>query len=677
MRAQVSFADFRRTRVFFFLVLLLLHAVSGISAAETPPDKRITAVRDMSLEDLMNTRIETVSGASRFEQKVREAPSSVSLVTSDDIKKFGYRTLADVLRNVRGFYVTNDRNYSYVGARGFGRTGDYNSRIIILIDGHRLNDNVYDQVLVGTEFPVDIDLIDRIEIIRGPSSSLYGNNAFFGVINIFTKKGQDYLGAEASAAAGGRSSYSGRISYGQEVRGVDFLASGTFYSSQGNRRLYYQEYDSPLTNHGIADKRDSDRSGSLFGKVMYDDLSVTALSSSRRKEVPTGSFGTDFNSPNNRTTESAGYLDLRYERALGQDVKAVARLFYDYRGYVGKYDYAGVVNRDRSKGQWFGTEWQITATIAKMHRVVAGIEYRKNIRQDQKSHDEDPYSLKLDAHASSNVWSAYLQDEITLSDRWKLSIGARYDYQDNFAGNLNPRAGLIFLPTQTSALKLLYGTAFRAPNAFELYYAVPGIGGSKGNADLKPEKMQMLELVYEQALSDAVHISAGAFAYRVRNLLTQEFDPADGLLVYRNARGLKGRGLEAEIDARWDSGVRSRLAYTLQRVRDDETAQVPQNSPLHMIKGDLSIPVWKNKVFWSMNANFMSSRRTHTGEKTDTAFTLDTTLFAQRLLPGLECSASIYNVLNRKFSDPVGEELLQDRIQQDGRNFRVKVTWLF
>lgn len=656
---------------------LLTLGLFSLSAGAESSGIMVAQVQNMDLEELMNTRVETVSGASRFEQKIREAPSSVTLVTSDDIKKFGYRTIADVLRNVRGFYVTYDRNYSYIGARGFGRTGDYNSRVIILIDGHRLNDNVYDQALVGTEFPVDIDLIDRIEIIRGPSSSLYGNNAFFGVINILTKKGRDYLGVETSVSAGGKSSYGGRLSYGHEIRGVDFLVSGTLYSSQGNRRLYYPEFDAPLTNNGVADRRDSDRSGSLFGKATYADFTVTALTSSRRKVIPTGSYGTDFNSPNNKTTESVGYLDLRYERELGQDIKGVARLFYDYREYVGKYDYTGVVNRDSSDGQWIGTELQITAAIARMHRVVAGIEYRRNIRQDQKSYDEDPYSLKLDSRASSTIWSAYLQDEITLSDQWKISAGARYDYQEQFGGNLNPRAGLIFNPTKASAVKLLYGTAFRAPNAYEFSYSFPGVGGSKGNPDLRPEKMRMFELVYEQALSDTVHISAGAFSYRVRNLITQQLDPDDGLFVFRNVRGLKGRGLEAEIDARWDSGIRSRLAYTLQEVRDDETAQVPQNSPLHMVKGDFSIPVWKNKLFWSMNANFMSSRRTNTAEKTDTVFTIDTTLFAQRLLPGLECSASVYNVLNRKFSDPVGTELLQDRILQDGRSFRVKVTYLF
>src|ERR1700722_12865283 len=94
---------------------------------------------DDSLEDLMAIKIDTVYGASGFKQKVTEAPASVTIITSEEIRKHGYRTLADILRNVRGFYVSYDRNYSYLGGRGFGFPGQYNNAVTLLIDGHRLN----------------------------------------------------------------------------------------------------------------------------------------------------------------------------------------------------------------------------------------------------------------------------------------------------------------------------------------------------------------------------------------------------------------------------------------------------------------------------------------------------------------------------------------------------------
>src|SRR5215467_3726088 len=100
-------------------------------------------------EKLLLQEIPSVYGASKYEQKVTEAPSSVTIITSDEIKKYGYRTLADLLQGVNGFFVTNDRNYNYIGARGFNRPGDYNSRMLLLVDGHRLNDNIYDQAAIG------------------------------------------------------------------------------------------------------------------------------------------------------------------------------------------------------------------------------------------------------------------------------------------------------------------------------------------------------------------------------------------------------------------------------------------------------------------------------------------------------------------------------------------------
>jgi outer membrane receptor for ferrienterochelin and colicins len=93
----------------------------------------------------MEMEVVTVYGASKFEQKLTDAPAAVSIITSSDIKRYGYRTLADIMRSVRGFYTTYDRSYHYLGMRGFSRPGDLNTRFLLLVDGHRINDNVYNQ----------------------------------------------------------------------------------------------------------------------------------------------------------------------------------------------------------------------------------------------------------------------------------------------------------------------------------------------------------------------------------------------------------------------------------------------------------------------------------------------------------------------------------------------------
>src|SRR5579862_4912432 len=129
---------------------------SVCSAQESKPQD----LADLSLEQLSQI---TVYSASKHEQSVSDAPSSITIITGDEIQRYGYRTLADILETVSGFYITSDRYQSYVGVRGFGRLGDWNSRILLLVDGHRINSDVLGQAFIGLEFPVDIDLIQRIE----------------------------------------------------------------------------------------------------------------------------------------------------------------------------------------------------------------------------------------------------------------------------------------------------------------------------------------------------------------------------------------------------------------------------------------------------------------------------------------------------------------------------------
>ncbi|MDP1635592.1 MAG: TonB-dependent receptor plug domain-containing protein, partial [Gallionellaceae bacterium] len=203
----------------------------------------------LSIEELLSVE---VFSASKFSQKTIEAPANVSIVTRADIANHGYRTLADLMASVRGFYVSNDRNYQYLGARGFNRPGDYNSRILLMVDGYRLNDPVYGQASVGNEFPLDLDMVERVEIVRGPGSSIYGSNAFFAVVNVITNKGRDLDGAGISVAAGSHGAAQGRLSYGaRNESGVDLLLSVTGAETAGQDH-YFAEFDTPANNNGIA-----------------------------------------------------------------------------------------------------------------------------------------------------------------------------------------------------------------------------------------------------------------------------------------------------------------------------------------------------------------------------------------------------------------------------------------
>ncbi len=143
-------------RILLLLAGWLLVSSSRVTAA----DAATTDVTDLTLEQLMQVQ---VTGASKFTQDASEAPASVTVIGQDDIKRFGYRTLAEILQSARGFYTVGDGAYTYAGVRGFSRPGDFNDRLLLLIDGHRTNENIYGSALLGNEEILDVDLIDHVE----------------------------------------------------------------------------------------------------------------------------------------------------------------------------------------------------------------------------------------------------------------------------------------------------------------------------------------------------------------------------------------------------------------------------------------------------------------------------------------------------------------------------------
>ena len=214
------------TRLRIAATVLGLVVADGSASAQS--------LSEMSLERLMRVDAGRVFGASERSQPVTEAPTSVSFITAEDIARYGYRTLADVLHGVRGMYVSDDRNFSLLGARGFGKPGDYNSRILLLVNGHRVNDNVFGQAEIGAEFGLDAASFERVEIIRGPASSIYGDSAFFAVVNVITRTGATINGGSASIQMGSQGTQLVRGTVGRSFRnGLDVALSGSVHHSDG------------------------------------------------------------------------------------------------------------------------------------------------------------------------------------------------------------------------------------------------------------------------------------------------------------------------------------------------------------------------------------------------------------------------------------------------------------
>ncbi|HVY04399.1 MAG TPA: TonB-dependent receptor plug domain-containing protein, partial [Burkholderiales bacterium] len=247
-------------------------AIASLCAAMLPARAQESPGADLtelSLEQLLDVK---VTGASRFAQSTSDAPASVSVLTAEDFHRYGWRTLAEGLRSVRGIYVTYDRAYSYAGIRGFQRVGDFNSRILLLIDGYRVNDNIFDQAFLGGEFPVDVDLIERVEIIRGPGSSIYGGNALFGVINVITKSASAVGAPELGGSIGSFGSREGRVAYAHAAEnGASLVLSASKYHSDGPTLSFPGEPSSG--GRAVADTDWEDRYR-VFGKFEFEGLHV-------------------------------------------------------------------------------------------------------------------------------------------------------------------------------------------------------------------------------------------------------------------------------------------------------------------------------------------------------------------------------------------------------------------
>jgi outer membrane receptor for ferrienterochelin and colicins len=658
-----------------FAGLLILFVALALRAADRSAQTKEADLTNLSLEALMEIEVPKVYGASKFEQRTTEAPSSISLVSSDEIKKYGHRTLGDVLQSLQGFHVSYDRNYAFLGTRGVN-LGDFNSRALLLINGHRVNNNLTDGAFIDSAFILDVDLIDRVEVIRGPGSVLYGNNAFFGVINVVTRTGKQLNGAELSGEFAEFDTYKGRVTYGKSfTNGLQFLVSGSLYDSDGPDKLFYKEFSGQ--NRGIARGLDDDFFGSFFGSINYHDFTLEGGFISREKGNPTAQHGTTFNDPRLRTTDERSYAALKYAHSFPDIVDVTAQVYYDrsvfdifYPAVFGSgtntLDFSSA---ERDVGEWWGAELQFNKRLYDRHVVTLGAEYRDDFRQEQNL---SRGGTTLEDRQSHGV---YGQGDVELHDKLRLNGGLRYDQYGDYDPAFNPRVALIAQPFERSTIKAIYGTAFRVPNFLELALA-------QNPDELEPEEITSYELVYEQGITRHLRTSASAFYNRM-----------DGLIAFENGGftnfDAATRGMELAVEGSWSNGVRTRLSYTLQNTERLSRGVDLPDSPEHLIKLNVSVPLWKDKVFAGLEYQYTSQRgslhnttaggqpATVRGESTGGYGVVNLTLYSRELIENLEFSASVYNLFDRTYADPATRFHVQDTLERDGRSFRLKMTYRF
>ena len=638
-------------------------------------------------ESLYFDDIPSVYSASKFQQPILEAPSAVTIVSGDEIRAFGYRTLAEVLASVPGFFVSYDRNYTYVGVRGFSRPGDYNTRLLLLVDGHRLNESLFGTAPMGTDFPVDVGLIARVEVVRGPASALYGTHAFLGVVNVVTKRGRDVETVEVEGGAGSHESFHARGTAGGRVAGTgEALLSASYYRSGGRESLHYAEFDAPPERDGIAKRSDDDQFVQAFAKLSSSDFELVAGHGDRGKDVPTGSYGTLFGLDLLRTDDRFDFADLLYRPTLAESYSASLRVAFDAYHYTGDYPYGlepgdvvpgGVVmNRDHADSQRLRTEGIFGWEVAGRNQLFVGADLRLEYRQFLENFDVDPPQTYTHVLHDELDWGVFAQDELRLLPDLLLSFGVRFDQEDTAGQRLSPRGALIYEPIAGTTVKLLYGEAFRVPNFWEIAYLFTDL--EKPQSGARPEVARSAELVLEQHLGTAFQGTASLYRYRIDDLINLEDAGGDGVLSFSNAGRVEVLGTELAIDWRPATLVQLRASLSLQDPDVVESAPAElTGAPRQLARLAVMLPVLGDALSSATEIRYVGTRTGLGGAESGDFVLVNETLSSGALAPGLDVSLSVYNVFDQRYSDPASLDHTQDFILQDGRTVWLRMAYGF
>ncbi|MBI5547862.1 MAG: TonB-dependent receptor [Deltaproteobacteria bacterium] len=664
------------------------HRIEVHLADMRPFERRVEVIADQTarLQAQLRFAGAKTTAASKVETSADEAPASITVISREELRALGYQTLTEALRGVRGLFWSYDRQYEQIGVRGFSALGNASRRVLVLYDGHPVGDIVGGTAFVGRDLEVDLAEVERIEVVRGPVSSLYGTSAVFGVVNLVPRRHLGDRLVEGTAAAGSLGTVGGRAT------GAYRGESGEVLLSIGGARVGGDTlYEVPLAETLVV--RDQDREVAFHGtaRARWKGFSLLADFNSREKLLPTGASNTVIGQWATRVRDQHAAAELRFEHRLPGGSLLAARLYYDAHLFQGKWMYSQAEQIDQTRGDWGGFELRFrTGEILRQHLTV-GVEVQEQFRVHMGVRTGDVPGI--DDTRAFTILSAYLDDELRVANALLVNASVRADeYFGSFGLTVNPRLALIARPLDGAVTKLMGGKSFRAPSAYERYYhdgivnpdtgAVGSYFSLKPNPDLKPESVYTVELEHAQDIGNDFKATASLYVNWITDLLGYAPDPADGLLRTVNATGTV-RTQGAELELRWQPQRLAMLSasYSFQRmvlsgVSDPgEQARLRNNAPAHMFALRAMFPISAPLIVGSAEVLFNSARPLRDGSgSSGEMLGLNAGLSGE--LPGgrFRYFAGARNILDERAELPGGPDVPQLTIPTYGRTFVLQLT---
>ncbi|MCU6434964.1 TonB-dependent receptor [Undibacterium sp. Jales W-56] len=646
----------------------------------------IDNLNKLSLEDLLKVQVRS---ASKYAQSTSHAPSAVQIISAEDIRRHGWRTLAEALDSLPGMYASSDRAYAFVGARGFMVPGDYNMRFLLLLDGQPLNDNLYDQANLGHEFRIDMRLIDRIEYVPGPGSSIYGANAMFGVINVLTRSARQMPGYSAGMQW---QSHGWRELYATASRNADTdlpeLILSVSRADQQGRDLQYPGAVGLLTANGrpsvdgMTHGLDVLAVTRLFVGLRQDNFAMSAWAARRDVHPSSALYGSNFDDGRLHLIDSSYGVTASYQKELASTLQLDARFAYQKITYQGDAPYTNpavgsYVNRDTAKGSWLSGEARVMYTGLADHKWIAGLDFQSDLDAIQKNADLNvAVNPPLSISTPHKRYGVYLQDEWNFLPEWRLNAGIRADRNSYSQLRMSPRLALIWNASPDLTLKLLGGRAYRAANAYESAYARDQV--YLANPTLAPETIRTLEAIAEYRIDSRQELGLSVFDYQLSNLISQ-IDLGGGLFQYQNHPSVRAQGLELfhRLRSRGDITVNSSVAFNRSR---DATGMTLGNSPRWIAKLRGSRSLWTANWIAALEFNALGPRTLDwrgTRAPMGSQAVLNLTLNIVKVLPGLDLQLRVVNALDRRIVYPASNEAPTSTLPGDGRQWQLGLSYAF
>lgn len=635
-----------------------------------------------------------VTAVSRYAERADEAPSSVSILDRRELAAFGYPTIFESLRGLRGLSLSNDHTYPTVGVRGLGQPGDYGNRLLVLSDGQPLNDNLLNSSYIGADGRVDLHDVDRVEVVRGPGSLLYGAGAFSGVVNLVTRPRDEPTSVHFGVGSHDDAVIRARAGFhlnGGKDRGVWASVSAAHSTGSDLANTLIASPGSPR----VASKVDAFDAVGTAGRAWWGPLTMQWFVHTRSELVPIGAYETTYGDARTAFSDTRMMAEVRYEPKITRWFELMTRAHANRYTFHGTYQYEGGRNVEDYAGTWLGAEARLVFTPLPELRLTAGGEAQLHPQATLEGRSDT--ATYLDEHDPYRFAAAYALADAT-PVRWlHLSGGARVDVYSTFGPIIVPRAAVIFKPPSGTVVKLMGGRAFRAPSIYEQVYNDANVSevrsvDPKRGYTLGPESVYSGEVeVSQRFLTDWVALAAGHVSY-VQGLIGTApavgcLPPAQGQATscthYANtASPSLVAGADVELRREWRKGFMLGATYGYQRAQLlDKTLADPRlvNVPEHVASLRGVAPVVRELLSFALRATLEAPRRIRaaSAETTEMGVVLDAAVSGDVKAAGLHYTVGVYNIAGWRGQVPVGETFQSRTITQNGRTFLIDVLATF